>query len=124
MDEFIRIPTDEKGNIDPEKMPKITFVEDHFKYDTLQEGEIVEHTFTFSNSGATPLFISSVKSSCGCTVAEYPEDPIAPGETGEIQARFNSKDKKGPQINDIKIYSNAYPSQHEITLSGYVLPTQ
>ncbi len=124
LDEFIRIPTDEDGNVDPEEMPRIQFAEDHFKYDTLQEGEQVEHSFTFTNKGSSSLLISSVKSSCGCTVADYPKEPVAPGEEGEIRATYNSIDKDGPQINEITIYSNAYPSQHSLTLSGFVLPKE
>jgi hypothetical protein len=122
LDEFIRIPTDDEGNVDPEKLPRIEFAEDHYKYDTLQEGERVEHSFTFTNTGSSSLLIASVKSSCGCTVADYPKDPVAPGEKGEILATYNSTDKKGPQINEITIYSNAYPSQYSLTLSGFVLP--
>ncbi len=121
LDEFIRIPTDEEGNVDPSSLPKIEFEEDHFTYDTIQEGETVEHAFVFSNTGSSALLISSVKSSCGCTVAEYPKEGVEPGETAEIKATFNATDKEGPQINEIILYSNAYPSQQSLTLSGYVM---
>ncbi|NBC24576.1 MAG: DUF1573 domain-containing protein [Bacteroidetes bacterium] len=122
LDEFIRIPTDKDGKIDPKTLPNLEFEEDHYTYDTLQEGDVIEHVFTFTNTGQSALLISSVKSSCGCTVADYPDAGIQPGETGEIKATFNSTDKKGPQINEINIYSNAYPNQHNLTISGYVLP--
>jgi hypothetical protein len=121
LDEFIRIPTDQEGNIKPEEMAKLHFSEDHFKYDTIEQGEIVEHSFSFTNTGKSALLITSVKSSCGCTVASYPEDPIQPGKGGEILAKFNSKDKEGPQINEISIYSNAYPNKSKVSLSGFVL---
>lgn len=122
LDEFIRIPTDSEGNVDPENLPRIEFAETHFNYDTIQEADVIEHSFTFSNTGSSPLLISSVKSSCGCTVADYPKERVAPGEKGEILTTFNATDKEGPQINEITIYSNAHPSQHNLTLAGFVIP--
>lgn len=121
LDKFIRIPTDDEGKIKQEEMAKVEFDQEHFKYDTIEQGEIVEQVFSFTNTGNSPLLITSVKSSCGCTVASYPEEPISPGGDGEIVAKFNSKDKKGPQINEITVYSNAYPNKNKVSLSGFVI---
>lgn len=123
LDEFIRIPTNEDGEVDTSQTAKITFHEDHFKYDTIQAGEVVEHRFTFTNTGNQSLYISNVKSSCGCTVADYPDSPVPPGESGTILSTFDSKDKEGPQINEITVTANTYPQRTKVTLSGVVIPS-
>jgi hypothetical protein len=122
LDEFIRIPTNEKGEVDTSETAKITFDHDHFAYDTVQAGEVVKHSFTFTNTGKQSLMISNVKSSCGCTIADYPDAPISPGESGAILSTFDSKDKAGPQINEITVTANTYPQRTKVTLSGIVVP--
>jgi hypothetical protein len=44
----------------------------------------------FTNTGSTPLVISNVRGSCGCTVTDYTKEPIAPGKTGNVKATFNA----------------------------------
>ena len=50
----------------------------------------VTHEFRFTNSGNTPLIISSVQASCGCTVTDYSKEPIAPGGEGFVKATYNA----------------------------------
>lgn len=62
-------------------------------------------TFVFKNTGDEPLVITKVNSSCGCTVPKKPEEPIMPGENGEIQVKYNMRPGK---INKaITVESNA-----------------
>ena len=71
--------------INPENPPILKFQQEIFDFDTVALGSKVEHTFTFINTGKTPLLINSVKAGCGCTVLKgWPKKPIRPGETGEI----------------------------------------
>ena len=70
---------------------KINFDEKEFDYGTITKGADGNHTFTFTNTGNTPLIIESVKSSCGCTVPKKPEAPIAPGASGSIQVRYDTQ---------------------------------
>jgi hypothetical protein len=58
---------------------------------TINFGEKAEIKFRFKNSGDKPLLVVSAQPSCGCTVADYPKQPIAPGEEGVITAGFDSK---------------------------------
>ena len=62
---------------------------------TIKEGEIVEITWKFKNTGAHPLVIEKVQPGCGCTLASQPEEPIAPGAEGVIKAKFDSNDRPG-----------------------------
>src|SRR5215203_2440748 len=56
----------------------------------IKNGEKVQISFRFKNTGTKQLVITSVIVSCGCTVADKPDQPIAPGEEGTIKAEFNS----------------------------------
>lgn len=66
--------------------------------------------FTFKNTGTDPLIISNAKGSCGCTVPTWPREPIAPGETGEIKVKYDSK-RVGPINKSVTITSNASNSK-------------
>ena len=69
----------------------IEFDKKEFDFGTIKQGEVVEGTFLVSNKGKTDLIITSAKASCGCTVPEWPKDPIKPGESSEIKFKFDSK---------------------------------
>ena len=92
-----------------QKEPVLTF--DHVTHDfgVITEGESVEHTFKFENTGESDLVISSCKASCGCTIPDWPREPIAPGEKGEIKVVFNSAGKSGLVTKDITILANTNP---------------
>jgi hypothetical protein len=65
-----------------------------WNFGTIQQGDSPEFSFTFKNTGNEPMIISNAKGSCGCTVPQWPKDPIPPGENGEIAVKFNSKGKE------------------------------
>ena len=88
----------------------------------IDEGDAVTHIFTFTNTGDNPLIIDRCKGSCGCTVPKCPKEPIAPGEEGEIEVKFNSKGKKNKQTKTVTINANTVPEQTRITISANVTP--
>lgn len=98
----------------------MAFAEPSFDFGTVTEGEIVSHTFSFTNTGSEPLIISDAKGSCGCTVPSKPTAPIAPGEAGEITVQFNSKNKKGDRNQKVTVTANTNPAQTFIYLTGKV----
>jgi hypothetical protein len=101
-------------------LPGMKFeVEDH-DFGTINEGEIVEKIFKFKNTGDSPLIISSATASCGCTVPIWPKEPIAVGEEGEIQVRFNSKNKPGVQNKTVTITANTYPKINRVRIKANV----
>jgi len=100
----------------------LTFDEQIFKFGTISQGEQLEHTFNFENTGETPLLITAVKPSCGCTLPkEWPKHPIAPGEEGKIEIQFDSNRKSGKQNRSINIVSNAIPQTTILYLEGEVI---
>lgn len=104
-----------------ESTTSIEFAEEAFDFGTITQGEKVDHTFKFTNTGESDLVIVSAKGSCGCTVPEWPKEPIAPGETGNIEVVFSSEGKKGKQHKRVSIVANTEPATSVIALKGEVL---
>ena len=86
--------------------PKIEFKSNVVDYGEIIKGSDGIRIFTFINSGDMPLEITKVYSSCGCTIPKKPEAPIAPGETGEIQVKYDTN-RVGPIRKTITVNSNA-----------------
>lgn len=105
------------------ELPVMQFEETEFDFGTINEGEIAEHTFKFTNTGKSPLIITNAKGSCGCTVPSYPRNsPIAPGEAGEIQVKFNSKGKAGGNTKTVTISANTETGTERIKIKAQVTP--
>ena len=86
--------------------PKIEFQSSVVDYGEIVKGSDGIRIFTFVNSGDMPLEITKVYSSCGCTIPKKPEAPIAPGESGEIQVKYDTN-RVGPIRKTITVNSNA-----------------
>ncbi len=86
----------------------------------IAKGTPVETTFEFTNSGKSPLVISDVKSSCGCTTPDYSKQPIAPGQKGFVKATFNAA-SVGVFNKNITINSNANEKSTVLTIKGEVI---
>lgn len=91
-----------------------------YTFGTATEGQKIEHNFSFKNTGNKPLVIIKATASCGCTIADKPEQPILPGDTGLIKVIFNSTGKRGHNHKTITVESNAYPSFPQLILTGEV----
>jgi hypothetical protein len=81
-------------------LPELSFANESHDFGTINEGQVVETEFKFTNTGKAPLIISSAQGSCGCTVPEYPNAPVAPGDPRELQQRRQAQ----PAVKD----GNAY----------------
>ncbi len=103
------------------KVAEMTFEEVTFEYGQLLQGEKINNVFEFTNTGEVPLLITAAKGSCGCTVPEWPNTPIQPGETGEIRVVFDSKGKKGKQSKRVTLTANTNPAQTFLTIKGEVM---
>ena len=104
-----------------ESTTSIAYAEEMFDFGSITEGEKVTHVFNFTNTGDADLVIVSAKGSCGCTVLEWPKEPIAPGAEGKISVVFNSEGKKGMQNKRVSIVANTEPATTAITLKGEVI---
>jgi uncharacterized protein DUF1573 len=86
----------------------------------IKEGQVMEVSFRFKNSGDKNLVIENVKASCGCTVPEKPEKPIAPGEESIIKAKFDSRGKPGSQHKTITVSANTPEAEYNLSFSVIV----
>ena len=109
--------------VTPENATSITFAESVHDFGTVKEGQTVTHVFKFKNSGNKPLVISNAQGSCGCTVPEYPREPIAPGAGGEIKVKFDSKGKKDVQTKYVTLNANTEPAETRLTIKANVIGT-
>lgn len=86
-------------------------------------GEKITHIYKFTNTGTEPLVILDAKASCGCTVPEKPQAPIAPGKTGEIKVVFDSNGKAaGQTAKTVTVTANTDPGTMVLTLKGELKP--
>lgn len=85
-------------------------------------GEEVEAAFNVKNTGDYPLILAEVSGSCTCTVAEYPKEPIAPGESGTIHATVKTdRASAGPLTKDVRIVANTEPSTTQVLIKANVI---
>ncbi|WP_111682491.1 DUF1573 domain-containing protein [Winogradskyella tangerina] len=102
------------------KVAKIEFKTDVIDYGTIEKGSDGVRTFVFTNTGNAPLIISSVKSTCGCTVPKKPKGPIMPGETGEIEVKYDTN-RVNPIRKTITVISNAETPTVALKIKGLVV---
>ena len=99
----------------------ITFIDSvTFEFDTIMQDDKVEHTFRLVNSGDKNLIITRAFGSCGCTVPDYPKDPVKPGDTASIHVTFNSAGKKGEQHKNVTLVCNTAVRNEMLYLKGFV----
>lgn len=100
--------------------PQIKFESEVIDYGEIAKGSNGVRQFKFTNTGDAPLVISRVYSSCGCTIPKKPEKPVAPGATGVIEVKYDTK-RVGPIRKTITVYSNAAEATKAIKIKGTVL---
>jgi len=102
----------------------VQLIDSIYDFGKVAEGEIVEYSYRFKNTGTNPLVVTNVSASCGCTVPEKPEAPIKPGEIGFIKVKFNSENRPGEVHKTVTVTSNANPAFKELSLKGEVIGKQ
>ena len=100
--------------------PDMKFDIETYDFGTIKQGDKVTHDFEFVNTGKEPLVISEAHGSCGCTVPQWPKEPVAKGSKGLIHVEFNSTGKMGMQDKTVTISSNAKTGQKVLHLKGNV----
>ncbi len=116
----INIPAEDEP-IDESKLGAFEFENIVYNFGEITQGEKVQTTFKFKNVGKADLIITDAKGSCGCTVPIYPRNPIAPGETAEIEVVFDSNGKMGQQNKTVTLVANTQPNTTVLALKGDVL---
>tara|TARA_R110002073_G_scaffold14998_1_gene60099 strand:+ start:19722 stop:20180 length:459 start_codon:yes stop_codon:yes gene_type:complete len=110
--------TAQATEIDP-NAPVFEFESKVIDYGQIEKGSDGEYIFKFKNVGKSPLIISNVIGSCGCTVPTAPKEPIMPGASGEITVKYDTN-RVGAISKTITITSNATESKKVIRVKGLV----
>lgn len=101
---------------------KFKFKETVHDYGEVPEGPKAECDFEFKNVGKEPILISEAHGSCGCTVPQWPHEPILPGKKGKIHVVYNTDHRPGPINKTVTINSNAVESPVILQIRGNVKP--
>lgn len=105
------------------KFPTMVFEEKEHDFGDVEEGDVLEHTFKFTNEGNAPLIITDAKASCGCTVPSIPKnEPIAVGETREMVVKFNTRGKPNKQMKQVRITANTESGRESVRIKAFVNP--
>ncbi len=119
--DLISNPATASGKVDLENVPVFEFEKEIHDFGAITQGEKVSYSFKFKNTGKGNLIISSASGSCGCTVPQYPKNPIAPGESASIDVIFNSEGKDGKQDKTVTLMANTNPASKVLKISGNVI---
>jgi hypothetical protein len=110
------------GHNDSLPLAEIQFDSTEFNFGIIKDGEVVKHTFNFTNTGKAPLIVRDAKASCGCTVPQWTKEAIAPGGQGKIDVTFNSSGKGGQKVDKrVTVYANTSPAETLLFIKGEVL---
>lgn len=104
-----------------EDLPVMSLDRIEHDFGNINEGDVVETSFAFTNTGTSDLIILDARGSCGCTVPEYPKNtPIAPGETKDIKVKFDSANKPGNQTKTVTLTTNTERGREIIRINTIV----
>jgi hypothetical protein len=101
----------------------LLFEEDKFDFGDIKEVDgPVQHEFSFVNVSKEEVTIKSVRASCGCTTPAWTKEPVAPGDTGFIKAKYNPRNRPGPFNKSLTITTTASESPYRLYIKGKVEP--
>lgn len=99
--------------------PVLTLDNDVVDYGEIEQGSEPLRKVSFTNTGNAPLVISNAKGSCGCTVPTWPREPIAPGESADIEIRYDTK-RTGSINKRVTLTTNDATGNYVIRVVGHI----
>lgn len=111
------------GVVFAQKKPEAEFKKTVHNFGDIREAAgVVTTQFEFTNNGDSPLIIQRVSSSCGCTTPTYSKEPILPGKSGSISAKYSTVGRPGSFNKSIRVYTNVPDTVYVLTIKGNVIP--
>jgi len=111
---------DKSVNKSNKKAPEITFKNTEYDFGTIPYGAEATYDFVFKNTGKSPLILTNVRSSCGCTIPSWTKLPIPKKKTDKISVKYNTH-RMGNFHKTITVISNAKNSPIVLTITGKVV---
>ena len=108
--------TEQEVSVDGPKMTLESLIVD---YGEIEQGSDPLRKVSFTNTGTEPLIISNAKGSCGCTVPTWPREPIAPGETADIEIRYDTK-RIGAINKTVRLTTNDATGTYTLRVKGNI----
>ena len=118
--DIVRMPITADTPLDTNNIAKITLEETDFNFGSVNEGDVVKHTFKLKNVGNQPLLITDIRTTCGCTVPTWNKSPIAANANDQVEVKFDTKGKANEQVKKITIIANTFPAETELIIRGMV----
>lgn len=119
---FIFAAVAQDADVDKQKKvkePEITFESMTHDYGNITQGDNGTCNFVFKNTGKADLILTNCRASCGCTVPEWPKEPIAPGKKATIKVTYNTQ-RIGAINKTITVESNAVNNRVVLNIKGNV----
>ena len=102
--------------------PSVTFDKVAHDFGEIQNGTPVETVFTYTNSGQSPLVVTDIKSTCGCTVPQgWSREPLAPGASSQFTVKFNGKGANKVS-KTITLTTNTESGREQVRISAFIVP--
>jgi hypothetical protein len=103
------------------KYPELKLKEDFFDFGSIQQGDVVSHTFHFYNAGNDILVVKDLIPDCGCTLPKINKKEFNPNEEGSVEVIFDSKGWLGSQYKSVTIRTNSPIREKSVTIKANVL---
>ncbi len=98
----------------------IKFKEELHDFGAVPQDSENKYSFEFTNTGVEPLVIENAKGSCGCTVPNYPKEPVMPGQSATIDVVYKPGKQQGPQQKTVTITANTEPKNTVVKIKADV----
>jgi hypothetical protein len=96
--------------------PQLYFLETQHDFGKVREGQVVDFTFKFKNTGKGILEVNNISTSCGCTVALISSKKVEPGKEGTLRVELDTKNREGKMNRNITIQSNDPKEPNKVLL--------
>ena len=106
--------------IDNRAKTAVNFAKMEHDFGNIKQNTDNKYVFSFTNTGKEPLIIESATGSCGCTVPNYPKEPIAPGKTGSIEVVYKPGQQENQQQKQVTVVANTEPKQTILRIKANV----
>lgn len=115
----IEIQTVQRLNKDT-LISELRMVKDSYDFGDVTKGDILKHTFTFTNTGDMDLMIDTVLVMCGCNTVDYPKEAIKPGEKGQVTVTFDTGKYDGMQVRSVTLVTNGFPANKRLVVTAEI----